>query len=63
MVRFVILAVLITVAVILFRNLIKMFYDPGRCPRCKGQGYWRGTRPDEKERCDLCGGSGRISQF
>ena len=29
------------------------------CGKCEGQGFWRGVR-GEKERCDNCGGSGKV---
>jgi len=55
----IILAVLFALAYF-GKQLFRYFYDPHRCPRCKGEGYWRGTRPDEKEKCDMCFGTGRI---
>ncbi|MFK7968816.1 MAG: hypothetical protein AB8F95_00525 [Bacteroidia bacterium] len=36
-----------------------MFYNPKRCRRCDGKGYWRGTRPDERITCDECFGTGK----
>lgn len=34
-----------------------------RCPKCFGKGYWRGTRPDDREKCDECFGTGRVPRY
>ena len=31
-----------------------------KCGKCKGLGYWEGTR--RRESCDDCGGSGKIEK-
>jgi len=33
--------------------------DHRTCEKCDGKGYWRAMR-GEKERCDLCEGSGKV---
>lgn len=41
----------------LIKTFAGNFSTKGQCPKCKGQGYWIGTRG--RERCDLCRGSGK----
>jgi DnaJ-class molecular chaperone len=60
MVRIIVLLGMLALGFVIAKTLIKMFYDPGRCRKCGGKGYWQGTRPDEKERCGECFGTGRI---
>ncbi len=58
--RIVITLLLVAALIYMGKYIVNIFYDPHRCPRCNGQGWWRGTRPDERERCDRCGGTGRV---
>jgi DnaJ-class molecular chaperone len=30
-----------------------------RCQKCDGKGFWRGMR-GEKDKCDVCKGSGKV---
>jgi hypothetical protein len=53
-----ILLVIVAAGSFLWRNRQKQIR--GKCPKCEGKGYWLGTRPGEKEKCDECGGTGRI---
>jgi hypothetical protein len=58
-IRILIILALIGGLVYFFKSIVGMFYDPNRCKRCGGQGYWRGTRSDERITCDECFGTGK----
>lgn len=59
MLQFIVIAALATILIYIFVKGTGLFYQPNRCPRCKGEGSWRGTRPDERITCDECFGTGK----
>ena len=59
MIRILVIAALVGVIAYFAKKSVGMFYDPKRCRRCDGKGYWRGTRPDDRIKCDECFGTGR----
>ncbi|WP_025743050.1 hypothetical protein [Aquimarina pacifica] len=38
---------------------VRLKFDPLKCRKCNGMGYWIATR-GEKEKCNLCWGSGKM---
>jgi len=58
MIRFLIIIVLILLIVFLVRALTPRS-EYTLCERCDGRGYWLATR-GERDKCDACGGSGKV---
>ena len=58
MIRVVMVLVVLLVIVLAIVLFVKHASPYRRCGKCNGLGYWEGVRM--RERCDQCGGSGRI---
>lgn len=55
--RILIFAIIIGVILYFIRAYGNQEYR--KCGKCEGRGYWKGLR-GEKEKCDICKGSGKV---
>ena len=60
-IRLVLLLALAMIVVLVIARVVKSASPYLKCGKCDGLGYWEGVRM--RERCDACGGSGKIRKI